>query len=118
MKKVHQNVVLSLVQDVVNFLSPQPARVAEPMTVTSQQELFREVENSEYEAAIQEAVEDQEMYDTAARAAEIKALKVPIVSDGDWLSNTLPSGALSSMLGEVKTQESPRKHPWRQHLDC
>ena len=35
MKKVHQSVVLSLVQDVVNFLSPQPARVAETITATS-----------------------------------------------------------------------------------
>ena len=113
MRKTHQSVVLSLVENVVNFLSPQVDKVSEVVVLKSPRELFTESDNEEDIEALHEACEDQEIFDAAVRADNIEALKVPIVPDGDWLSHTMPSGDLRKMLENVenKKEEASRKAP-------
>ena len=91
-ENTHQSVVLSLVENIVNFLSPQVDKVSEIVSLTSAKELFSETDNEEDDEALHEACKDQEMFDAAARAENIETLKVPMVPAGDWLSQTMPSG--------------------------
>ena len=89
MKKTHQNMVMSIVQDVVNFLSPQPVRNASPVGLsTSPKELF---------------TAGEVLYNASERIELIEALKQPIVPGGNWLRSTLPSGDLDNMLKQADT---------------
>ena len=109
MKKTHQSVVISMMQNVVNFLSPQTNKVSEVETLTSPKELFTESDNDEEEEALNEAIDDHEIYRTAERAAQIEALKVPITPDGEWLSHTMPSGDLNQLLAQAGNQKYPQE---------
>ena len=117
MKKIHQNIVLSLVQDVVNFLSPQPNKNAEPITLPkSPKELFTTNESEE-----DEDTDEEDLIIAGERHDLMEALKLPIVPGGDWLRKTLPSGSLDEMLKHVhshkKVQEAPPK-PTPKILTC
>ena len=81
--------VMSIVQDVVNFLSPQPVRNASPIGLsTSPKELFtRGVE--------EEITQEQVLYKASERHELIEALKLTIVPGGNWLRNTRPSGKIT-----------------------
>ena len=109
-KKAHQSLV-QVVQDVVNFLTPQSQKVSEIVVLASPKELFPVADMEEDEAAIEEAGEDVDIYLATKRAEEIEAVKVPIVPDGNWLSNTLPSGDLSTMLMQVNTKTTTKEAP-------
>ena len=120
MKKMHQNVMLSIVQDVMNFLSPQAPKVAESVPLAlSPKELFSN-ENEEEDAIMQEAVDDQDIYSIAERSEQIEALKLPIVPGGDWLRDTLPSGNLDNMLKQVQSRKIAETHdkPPSQKMTC
>ena len=116
MKKTHQNVVLSIVQDMMNFLSPQAAKVAEAAPLSmSPKELFN---NSDHEddKVLQEAVDDADLFVISERSEEIEALKLSIVPGGDWLRTTLPSGDLDKMFEDVKNREkNNQKHNPNHH---
>ena len=105
-KSIHE----SLVQGVVNYLSPLPSKDAtSPVILSSQRELF--TDNDEDIADLNEAVGDQEVVGVAQRQEEIEALRVPIIPDGDFLSRTLPAGQLSTMLRYVQTQNQMSRTP-------
>ena len=98
-KSIHQ----SLVQGVVNYLSPQPSKDAtSPVILSSQRVLF--TDNDEDIADLNEAVDDQEVVRVAQRHEEIEALRVSIIPDSDFLTRTLPAGQLSDMLTHVPTK--------------
>ena len=113
MKKNHQNVVLSMVQDVVNFLSPQPTKNSEPINLTkSPKALFVANENEE---------DDEVLYIVVERHDVVEALKLPIIPGGDWLKSTLPSGDLDKMLNQVhshKQVEDPQTRKSPNVLTC
>ena len=117
MKKTHQNMVMSMVQDVVNFLSPQPVKNAAPINLTQlPKALFRASENEEGEET-----DDQDLYNAGERHDMIEALKLPIVPGGDWLKKTLPSGDLQNLLKQVEINEKhqePQEKSSSNHMTC
>ena len=96
-KSIHQ----SLVQGVVNYLSPQPSKDATPpIVLSSPRELFTESDDDN--ADLNEAVDDQEICGVAQRYEQVESLRLPIIPDGDFLTRTLPAGQLSTMLKYVQ----------------
>ena len=115
-KSIHQ----SLVQWVVNYLSPQPPKDKTSMSVlASKRELFTDSEDEN--ADLNEALDDQEVFGVAQRYEEIEALRMPIIPDKDFLTKTLPAGQLSDMLKNVQTQNQTARAPEQsapQKLTC
>ena len=106
MKKTHQNMVMSMVQDVVNFLSPQPVKNASQKTLhKSPKELFTACENEE-----EDSTDEQVLYNAGEKHDILEALKLPIVPGGDWLRNTLPTGDLNKMLKQVESNKKIKNH--------
>ena len=87
----------------VNYLSPQPSKDAtSPIILSSPRVLFTD---SDEDADLCEAVDDQEIVAVAQRQEEIEALRVSIIPDSDFLARTLPAGQLSDMLKQVQTKD-------------
>ena len=106
-------ILLSMVQDVMNFLSPQPAKIAEPVALPrSPKELILASETEE---------EEEVIYNAGERHDIVEALKFPIVPGGDWLRKTLPSGDLDNMLNQIhgrKQVQEPQAKPPSNIMTC
>ena len=115
-KSIHQ----SLVQGVVNYLSPQPSKDTNPLTVMPSPRLLF-TDNDEDNIDLNEALDDQEIVSVAQRHEEVEALRVHITPAGDFLTRTLPAGQLSSMLKHAQTNNQISRAPEKnapQKLTC
>ena len=110
MKKTHQSVVQSIVTSVVDFLSPHRNKDAfSNIDVSSPKELF--VDNEEDTDALNEAGDDLEIIQTGVRHEQIELLKIPIVPEKGWLTNTMPAGELSKALGQLQNRSQTSEAP-------